>query len=68
MEAGGGWGCARDKDEVVSPEEHLYTANDRATPLYGSRLVSSLVGHKPTAMKKGLEYYVHRLDFEDLCI
>ena len=54
MEAGGGWGRAPDKDEVVSPKEHLDAADDRATPLYGPRPVSSLVGHKPIAMNKGL--------------
>lgn len=47
METGGGRGRARHKDEVISPEEHLDAADDRATPLDGAWSVTSLVCHKP---------------------
>lgn len=47
MQAGGGRGCARHKDEVIPPEEHLHTTDDRATPLDGWRTFTLLVGYKP---------------------
>ena len=48
MEAGGGRGCARHKDEVVPPEEHLHAADDRTTTLDRWRTLALLMGYKPT--------------------
>ena len=50
IEAGGGRGRARYKDEVVPPEEHLHATDDWATPLDRRRLVSLLMHYKPSTM------------------
>jgi hypothetical protein len=48
VEAGGGRGRARHKDEVVPPEEHLHAAEDRATTLDRWRTLTLLMGYKST--------------------
>ena len=54
MQAGRGRGRARHKDEVVPPEEHLHTADDRPTTFDRWRSLTLLMGYKP---KQGCTYY-----------